>query len=157
MGEGVSHMDEAAIRRRNGGYLHGDAYMLMKYQSDDGREVEYIWNSRDGVTPFIVRSRSDTELRHVDWQRDRRIPDYQPTPGERMFVDLTLGRARQIAEGTVERWWDDPSYPMREQFPSKQEAVRVLTEEMMRHPGQPDLVEVGGRIAGDEQPLAGEV
>jgi hypothetical protein len=33
--------------------LHKEAFMLMRYVSEGGTEVINIWNSRDGVTPFV--------------------------------------------------------------------------------------------------------
>ncbi len=36
-------------------YKHAEAFMLMSYQCDGCGTQEQVWNSRDGVTPFIVR------------------------------------------------------------------------------------------------------
>lgn len=69
-------------------YNHTEAFCVMKYASRDGREVEYLWNSRDGVTPYIVIARDGvTELRHVDWNLDCQEPDRIPEVGERIFID----------------------------------------------------------------------
>jgi len=137
-------MNPDYIRRMsiNGGYLHKEALCLMEYRSDDGREVEYIWNSRDGVTPFTVTSRRGTTLEHANWSGDRRIPDFVPQPGSRIFVDLTTEAATGYARREVERWWDDPQYPMREMFESKDEAIEQLTASHMAQPGTPDTIVV---------------
>ncbi len=84
-------------------FQHKEAFCLMKYASDGGRTVEWIWNSRDGVTPFIVMSLDGIEMLHVQWSLDRYLPNYQPLPGERIFVDLTEQGAAEIAEKIVEK------------------------------------------------------
>lgn len=87
---------------------HGDAFMRMLYRSDDGSEEEWIWNGRDGVTPFCVQSRSGKEMTHVEWNRDQYLPDYKPQPGERYFVTLTYEKAREYAERQADRILKDP-------------------------------------------------
>lgn len=89
------------------GDKHAEAFRLMKYASKDGSEVEWIWNSRDGVTPFIVHSRSGTEIHHVDWHLDFRLPNYNPLPGERIFVNMTDGMADLLARSFVEKNWEE--------------------------------------------------
>lgn len=32
--------------------VHAEAFQLMRYDSDDGSDSKWFWNSRDGVTPF---------------------------------------------------------------------------------------------------------
>ncbi len=117
----------------------------MKYATDDGLEVEWIWNSRDGVTPFVIHSRSGKEMKHVDWHLDRRLPQYRPLPGERVFVDLTEAKAHEYARQKVELYWNHPEYPMSRRWSSKHEAVEDLVKDMAKDmaetPGQPDLVE----------------
>lgn len=70
----------------------------MKYATDDGSVVEWIWNSRDGVTPFCVTSRCGKLMSHVQWKYDIRILDYKPLPGERIFIDATPELMRPAAE-----------------------------------------------------------
>lgn len=99
------------------GYNHAEAFKLMKYASDgDGGTdplVERIWNSRDGVTPFVVSNHPDTrkrfglvEMRHVDWGQDRIEPFWPHVGlrvGDRIFVDMTKERARELAEASLQR------------------------------------------------------
>jgi hypothetical protein len=115
-------------------YQHAEAFCLMTYRSDDGTEEEVIWNSRDGVTPFIITLRSGKQARHVDWRSDRRVPDYRPKPGERIFVDLTEARARQLVKRN-RRQWRRQGY---RDVPSIGSMLREL------HPGEPDLIEADG-------------
>jgi hypothetical protein len=124
-------------------FKHVEAFCLMKYATDDGSEIEWIWNSRDGVTPFCILNRARTkEMRHVGWQFDRFIPHYKPIKGERIFVDLTRERAEFFARERVERFWDHGEYPMRERYDSKEHAIQVLVDGMLQHNGAPDLIEV---------------
>jgi hypothetical protein len=79
--------------------------MLMKYASKDGKSVEFVWNSRDGVTPFCLRSKDGVEMTHVDWNQDQYLPNYKPAPGERYFIDLDAKQARKLAEEFVKKNW----------------------------------------------------
>jgi hypothetical protein len=63
---------EERARRRGPGHAHVEAFCLMTYETKDGSVTERIWNSRDGVTPFVVYTRDGkTEMQHVRWQEDR--------------------------------------------------------------------------------------
>lgn len=124
-------------------HRHSEAYCLMTYVTDDGAERERIWNSRDGVTPFVIRSRGGREMSHVDWHDDEYHPDYRPQPGERIFVDLTPEAASERARSLVERYWNDPDYPMALVYPSPETAIEALS---VFDPGTPMLVEVGAAI-----------
>lgn len=111
---------------------HAEAFCLMKYASEDGRVVEWLWNSRDGVTPFCIRATDGkTELRHAQWRFDVRIPNYLPLAGERVFVDVTLEMARAYREKYVEEWWEKEvegcgSMKASGQYASKRQAVERL-------------------------------
>jgi len=137
-------MNPDYIRRMgiNRGYLHKEAFSLMQYASKDGREIEYIWNSRDGVTPFTVTSRRGTTLEHVNWSGDRRIPNFVPQPGSRIFVDLTEDAARAYAVRQVRLYWDEDTSPIKEMFASQDEAIEQLTASSLAQPGTPDTIVV---------------
>lgn len=73
--------------RKNARYNYSDAYKLITYQSDDGTESEDIWNSRDGIVPFMVPSRtSGKHLVRFDWMNERRYRQYTPKPGSRIIA-----------------------------------------------------------------------
>jgi hypothetical protein len=95
-----------ALSGRAAGHRHAEAFMLMKYQSDDGSITEWIWNSRDGVTPFCVMPRGASSraqmMRHVEFHRDRYEPERIPAVGDRIFVNLTLDKAREYRR----RWYE---------------------------------------------------
>jgi hypothetical protein len=124
-------------------YRHSEAFCLMTYRADDGTEEEVVWNSRDGVTPFVIPLRSGKSAMHVDWDRDRRVPDYQPPPGSRMFVDLTEEAALAAARRNAEQWFADPEYgdEARRAYGTVEALAADLAEDYLR-PGAPDLVEV---------------
>lgn len=126
-------------------YQHAEAYCLMTYRSEDGTEEELIWNSRDGVTPFVISLRSGAEAKHVDWHQDQRVPDYQPPPGTRIFVDLTRDIARDNGRRTAERWFADDGNlgeMARARFTSVEHMAETLAADALEHPGAPAIVEV---------------
>lgn len=121
-------------------YRHKEAYCLMKYASQDGAIIEWIWNSRDGVTPFIVRSIDGTkELQHVDWQLDRCMPSYKPLSGERIFVDATEALLRPRVEAYVAKHWNNPMAAMQERYKHQQQAIEALIK-AWNQPGAPLLI-----------------
>jgi hypothetical protein len=127
-------------------HVQVEAFCMMKYQSDAG-EVEFIWNSRDGVTPFGVRLKSGSEARHVEWQRDQYLPNYVPEVGSRIFVDYTPLEARATADRQYDRWAEaHPEFvkdnPDREAFVTRQ-ALSIL-EGFWPH--SPHLIEVTEEI-----------
>lgn len=121
------------------GFQHAEAFCLMKYASRDGTTVEWLWNSRDGVTPFIIHSKDGVEMNHVDFHLDRCLPQYQPLPGERVFVDLTEERAREGVVQRVALYWDDPQSSMAAMFATQEEAIAQLTTSYYQ-PGAPMIV-----------------
>lgn len=115
-------------------HMHGEAFHLMRYEGAGGRR-EWIWNSRDGVTPFCVVSRDGVEMQHGNWHLDRYEPRYVPKVGERVFVDMTEELARPYAADHVERYWDHAEYPMREMYASKDEAVDAVVTQWVSSSG----------------------
>ena len=124
---------------------YGEAFSVMNYRDTDGN-VEQIWNSRDGVTPFIVYSKQGLESQHVNWHSDRFDPCYVPPVGSRVFVDLTRGRAIAMREKYYDRMASDPEYgkDFLERYPDRAAAVKELAEADLASfgPHTPDLVEV---------------
>jgi hypothetical protein len=126
------------------GYRHAEAYCHMRYLADDGTAAVVIWNSRDGVTPFVV-TLPDTDNKqgtHVQWDLDHPQPDYVPDVGEWVFVDLTPDAARAYAERNARRYWDDPSVDARAAYASVDDLAETLTASYLDMPGAPDLVQV---------------
>lgn len=128
-------------------FNHVEAFCLMKYQSRDG-EIEMIWNSRDGVTPFMIALKGGKEAHHADWNQDRRLTNFVPPVGMRIFVDLTEDAARAHAAEMVEKYWDDKNIPMSSRYESKEAAITELAKNQLETGGggQPDLIEVTEEI-----------
>ncbi len=93
------------------GHTYAEAFMLMTYQCEKCGAKEIVWNSRDGVTPFMgpeCRAFNDSRERqcggatqHVDWQNDVYKPDYRPIIGDRIWRDGTLDMMRAIKKKMV--------------------------------------------------------
>ena len=89
----------------------GEAFALMKYRNPASGRIEWLWNSRDGVTPFgiddplcpeLAKNRYRERMRardfkveeepdpasmsHVDWHEDVFLPNFVPTEGTRIFM-----------------------------------------------------------------------
>jgi hypothetical protein len=125
-------------------YRHPEAYCLMTYRSDDGTEEEVLWNSRDGVTPFVITLRSGKQATHVDWHNDQRVPDYQPAPGTRLFVDLTEDRAHELARSAAQAWFDDPTelgQLARSEYRTVDDMAAMLATQYLQVPGAPDIAD----------------
>lgn len=128
-----------------GKHTYHEAFMLMKYATRDGSETELLWNSRDGITPFVIPSKTGREMSHVDWPADRYLPDHKPKSGDRIFIDLTPVEAEKLAAEQVERWWSHHEHPMSLRYESKEEAVKILAKEMLERwlpGGSPDIAVV---------------
>lgn len=122
---------------------HREAFMLMIYRSNDGAQLETLWNSRNGVTPFVISGRGEDapHLSHVHWGLDVFAPAYVPNIGSRIFVDMTQERATFLADEYIARWWNDPETPMSKAYESIEVARTRLIADMLK-PGAPDVVMV---------------
>ncbi|SMC32682.1 hypothetical protein SAMN06297251_10169 [Fulvimarina manganoxydans] len=90
----------AKIEKRRHLAVFGEAFCLMKYREPvEGGRVEWIWNSRDGITPFCVldpeqagRSPREGEKpilwQHIDWKEDVCVPNWIPAVGSRVFANI---------------------------------------------------------------------
>jgi hypothetical protein len=84
-------------------FVYAEAFALMQYRCEKCGAREVIWNSRDGISPFSVECQAcDGLMQHVDWNRDRRAPDYRPGPEQRVFANVTRERAAECARQRVE-------------------------------------------------------
>lgn len=117
----------------NNGHEHAEAFRHMRYGSKDGHVTVEVWNSRDGVTPFgFTDPDTGAELTHLPpWQLDWYDPTYVPEVGEWVWVDLHPELAMQKAMQQVERWWNDPQFPLSERYDSKTEAARMFLDDML--------------------------
>lgn len=122
-------------------FSHGEAFCHMLYISDDQRQWEWLWNSRDGVTPFIISSPTGKPMSHKYFGEDRFDPDYKPQPGDRIFVDCTKELIEQKAWERATNYWDDALYPLSKMFKTPDEAARKFIEEWTK-PGSPHVLTI---------------
>ena len=121
-------------------YNHPEAFCLMTYRDAAGNR-EIIWNSRDGVTPFIVTSRQGLESQHVNWKDDKRDVRHVPKIGDRIFETLTEDRATEYRTKYVERHLENG---IMDAFPGKtvEQIVEVLVCGDMEQEGAPMITVV---------------
>lgn len=77
---------------------HGEAFHLMHYQCNKGH-LTMIWNSRDGVTPFMLAcpvKDCGEDAQHVHWKLDRYNPAHVLKHGDFFFRDGRPEEARAI-------------------------------------------------------------
>jgi hypothetical protein len=80
---------------------HREAWCHMKYfgKSRAGQIMIKIWNSRDGVTPFITYNKEfGIKLQHINWQEDVCEPFYKPKKGDLIWRDLTIEEAIEFGK-----------------------------------------------------------
>jgi hypothetical protein len=134
-------------------YNHGEAYHLMEYVHEATGDVEWLWNSRDGVTPFIIRGELGAELVHKHWNRDVTIPHFVPPVGMRVFIDMTKEALREYKRRFVEKYKEDML--ANESFKGKtdEEMVEMLVEGEWQK-GMPDVVVVTPELQAKFQEAA---
>lgn len=127
------------------GCQQAEAYCLMLYRDSAGNE-EWIWNSRDGVTHFIVQSRQGFEANHVEWHWNLFRPYHVPAVGYRIFVTTTPERARERAEAWYDRFEADTAWgaDFLKRHPDREKAIASKVQEILEYmaPHSPDLIEV---------------
>lgn len=87
-------------------YNHKEAYCLMMYQCEACGKLEEIYNSRDGVSPFMVKCAvpgCEGQMVHILWQLDRCEPDHVLQPFQRYFKDTDEESLRRYVERHRER------------------------------------------------------
>ena len=146
---------------------HGEAFKLMQYQAEDldtpaanrgtTGPIEWLWNSRDGVTPFVIGKPQDGDdpsdegasgfMRHINWPDDILALQYVPNVGQRVFVDITEERARYYLRRNVERQWAEakdgeyhPAGRWKDKDAMFDDMLSDALEEVVR--GGPDIVTV---------------
>lgn len=129
------------------GHAHVEAFCVMTYRCERCGQRERIWNSRDGVTPFLVDCRAcKGPAQHIDWLRDEYRRDYVPQIGERIFRDGTPDEARAFMRQRIAKC-KGTQYEL-----SEPEATRVVERAATAtdgefQPGWPNLVTVSAAEA----------
>lgn len=111
---------------------------LMWYKCEKCGKKERIWNSRPGVTPFIIDcSDCAGAMQHDNFHLDEHAPNHHPEKGDRIFIDWTKEAAEQKYKKQIDQYWDDDNYPMSETFSSKDNALESLL--LQWEPGSPTI------------------
>lgn len=121
-------------------YKHKEAYCLMLYESKDGKVKETIWNSRDGVTPFMIQSKDGVMLQHKDWAHDKITPNHVLKSGDRYFADMEKDRAKFLAKRWCDRFYKKS--PVKKMY-SREEYEFILTKEYYGDGHNPTILEAG--------------
>lgn len=102
-------------------HQHAEAFCHMQYYGSrvkktniDGAKLlpvqvsVNVWNSRDGVTPFIMLSKEyAVELQHINWQQDVYDPGYKPKKGDLIWRDYTPAEAEESARKSISMWLEE--------------------------------------------------
>lgn len=120
-----------------------EAFAMMTYRCEDCRLEERIWNSRPRVTPFSVTcARCSGTMNHVNWENDRFIPNYTPSVGQRVFVDLTYTDYLAGCLEMAKKYWaveDDP-FSVRDKFKTVEDLAKSMASDWTF--GMPSLIEI---------------
>lgn len=117
-------------------YNHAEAFCLMSYKCEKCGETEQLWNSRDGVTPFVIGCKScDGSMVHINWQSDKRIPDYIPMKGQRVFIDIPESLKRPLALERTDHFKDSEF-----KIPDEEHEETIKAIMASFHEGEPYLV-----------------
>jgi len=119
-------------------FNHSEAFCVMNYRCKKCNLEERLWNSRDGVTPFIIGCKCGGEMSHVNWGDDRRYIDFWPHSDMRVFVDMSKQKYRKIVAEKVDIYWNDKEFPMSKSFETEKIAIDTLCKEFKE--GQPDII-----------------
>jgi hypothetical protein len=124
-------------------YGHTEAFCIMTYKCGQCGAEEKIWNSRDGVTPFVIICREcGGDAQHINWQQDVRDLQFVPPPGMRIFVNLHFEKAKEVAGEYVRRVWKDPNLRMDLRYKSPKNAVQKLAAGWYTDGKQPYLATI---------------
>lgn len=111
----------------------GEAFMLMKYQQKSSGHIEWLWNSRDGISPFTIPPPAaapegeglDHYMSHADWGEDVIVPNFVPPVGMRVFIDAfpdpTGLKPNNVKAIVVDQDWHDLFRKLAETQPYRQE------------------------------------
>lgn len=124
-------------------FNHAEAFCLMQYKCKACGLTEMLYNSRDGVTPFIIRCVCcGGEAQHVNWSRDFRILNL------RVFVNITEERAREIAEARLSHPACGVEPPVKG-TPEYDKLVNSMTADIYKDGTTPDIVLLSKALSKD--------
>jgi hypothetical protein len=130
-------IETAKPQKTKYGHDHAEAFMLMTYSCEKCGHREKIWNSRDGVTPFIIAcTRCSNEAKHINWQADVYASNLCPGRGQWMFIDMPEHFKRTIAIHRVK------GHPRARTMEAKEQEDLINSVAASMGPGTPMLVRI---------------
>jgi len=96
-------------------FKHVEAYCFMEYTCEKNhKHIEILWNSRDGVTPFIIQcNQCDGMMQHSNWHYDTRYVSNTLNhlkDGQRYFVDIDEKLYIENIKKLIEEYKSDEEY-----------------------------------------------
>lgn len=117
--------------------MHNEAFNLMHYANEDRSVIKVVWNSRDGVTPFILYE----ELSHIDWAKDIKCPLLIPENGMLVFVNATEELIRPKLLKYIDNFWEEHEKgTYGKPYKSKEDAFNKLKDAWLHDGKAPWLV-----------------
>lgn len=115
-----------------------EAYVVMIYRCRKCAHRERIWNSRDGVTPFLVDCRRcGGEAQGITPKGAQPQPGHRPQPGERIFVSTVDADYREQAE----RLWEESLGTRHARPDSQRDAwIEMVYQDTRKRVGEPKCV-----------------
>jgi len=83
-----------------------EGFTVLTYSTDDGRETEQVWNSRDGIIPHTIELRTGQAAWHAGPDVSHG-PGWTPPPTMRWIVDWVPGMSEP---GGVQLGWPGMPY-----------------------------------------------
>ena len=130
-------------------YNHAEAFCQMTYECEKCKTKERLWNSRDGVTPFIIMCRNgdcDGHVLHIDFHTDERRPHhYRPENGSRVFIDLTPEKHYEYELKKAKRFMEmaDRGDKICKKVLKDYDSIEELARSTKMEKGAPDVIVMG--------------
>lgn len=98
-------------------HKHKEAFCEMTYKCNSCNKKEIIWNSRDGITPFVVSCRyCGKDAIHVEWNNDKAVIDKVIKKGDRIFIDFPESLKRPFAITEFEKTKNEADLKFRDEI-----------------------------------------
>jgi hypothetical protein len=125
----MKHAELARVTR-NISVAHGEAFQLMRYTAD-GEPDLWIWNSRDGVTPFGL-TLDGAFYHHAMGSYHPRYSAVLPDEAEHVWVDYDRAAWADLQRSQYERFAGRPDKlpfggaDFRERYPSLDDWLAIV-------------------------------
>lgn len=121
-------------------YNHTEAFCLMMYHCESCGKYETLWNSRDGVTPFIIGcAECGGQMQHIRMAFDRQVTDHILNKGDRVFIDMPESLKEPFARKSLNAYKDSEHYD-KHMSKSDEEQVKEIVDNM--NEGEPFIVTI---------------